>query len=253
MKNSVIAVLLLIVFCSCTITKRKYTKGWHVESMFHKASTPAIKSQALNLKSKDITCETQAMRQTANELVAPHRILDKAITSSNKFLGKKKNLTIKAVPIKVTTFKPQTFMKEFKFSFQGKEGEKSHNFSQIIAVYSLFTIGLILICLVAVSLNNAWGIAAAMALVGILSLAISVALSLGFLDEINTLNLPEKKWPYKLIISFSLIILSLVVSIIFALAFALFFLEPNLSLVLAVTALFFLLSIIICFNFLLPD
>lgn len=253
MKISAIAVLLLIVFCSCTITKRKYTKGWHVEKRFHRAITPANKSQAVNLKSKEITSGNQTIPQMANELVVPHHILEKAITPSNKFLGKKINLPIKALPKKLTTINPQTFLREFKFSFQDKEEEKGHNFSQIIAVYSLFIIGLVLIFLVAVSLNNAWGIATALALFGILSLAISIALSLSFVDDINTLNLPEKKWPYKLIISFSLIILSLVVSIIFALAFALFFLEPNLSLVLAVTALFFLLSMIICFNFLLPD
>ena len=239
--------------CNCSLTKRQYMKGWHVENWFHKSSHTSANKLTQSVKTTALINTNKSGLQTGTKGDLSDRQTDKTTASLTHDFGKQTSQAIKALPKKLRTLGSNRFFKKGGNSLKKADKGNDQGVFRLIAVYFLFIIGLVSICLIAVSLNNAWGIASLLALFGILTISLAIELSLKFIDKINNHKWLDKKWPYRLIISISIVILSLLISGIIGLVFALLLAQPNLLAVIIITAIAFLICSVICFNLLLPD
>lgn len=229
-------------------------KGWHIENYFQKERPSAKQNHKLH--SKDVSRvyaentrpvsingstksnEAEIKKEDSGakkkqESLKPRMHLQQAALYTNASIQNQFPLKHK---------KDVPLVEESMFSYKG----------QIFVSFLLLLLGLIALALFFVSLANSFGLSFLLFLGALVLIASASRTSRNYIEEINAKKNEYKKWPFKLIISIAQIIYSLIIAVIFGFIYAVIFIDPDLTKVALVSALGFIISMIIGFLFM-PD
>ena len=223
-------------------------KGWQVE--FHKKSSSVHEENPSALKAKPPVYNREIILSENKPPVSGETRAKKYKLNNKPFTTRKRGIKDKVKPFIKAHIIYSPPLKNEKEKEAARDNENRIN---LVVVYALFIVGLASLGLVVPSLINAWGIAALLIILGITLLIGSVSLSVDFLKEIRKQKLPYKKWPYKLIISFGIVLISAIFTGIFILLLALIFNLTSPLLILQVSIAFFILSTLAWLLLLMPD
>lgn len=252
MRIFVFLVLAFILF-NCTLTKRKYLKGWHIEKLSRKKTADSQRNtNIIEFKSaRHNSMQTIEKTETESTLNRNSEIKPMNSTYTCQSTGK-------PFPAKFFLKKPIGARAALKVdgpeenNHTAVEPEVLENRMQLLLVYSLFLIGITLLSLVFVSLINAWGVALALAVGGAISFIVSVGMSADRVKEIREKKMLLKTWPYKLIIAFGIVVLSSLFTLVFAVLLALV-VSTSPALLVPASLIFFVLFTIISLLVLLSE
>lgn len=213
MKFSLFAILVVLGLNACTLTKRKYMSGWHFEKIHKKTTVVSNTNEAVANVRKNSSIKPANTKLTNTN---PHFLKDSIRQAKSEFLAIEKKPLFeppKALsPEKEVLKLPAKLNQYIKNNTAQKAAGTTNNRSHILLTYSVFLLGLTSLALVITSLINGWGIAAFLVVAGLILLALSIAMSASFLQDIRDGNSTETKWPYKIIIAFGAMILSLLIT-----------------------------------------
>ncbi|MCC6369813.1 MAG: hypothetical protein IT236_02285 [Bacteroidia bacterium] len=228
--------------------------GWHIEKLFNKTPTIAKNQKPSVNERKNLTEKTASVTllKTAN-----HHQSDTIEKTESTFSGIKKDFAfergINLTEKKDFEKKPGIINQVIKKVSLKNQDKVSNNGLHLLIVYSLLILGLALLALVITSLINAWGIAVLLFLAGVFCLALSIAASISFLNDIREEKSSDIKWPYKIIIAFGAMILSLLITGILILMLYLIIFDPPILTIVLSASICFIVCMIILLSPLLSD